>query len=625
MIAKAVANNLAEKISEKRGEKIKGYFLNIKGPELLNKYVGETERKIREIFQKATAKGNEDVPVVVFFDEMDALFRTRGTGLSSDVETTIVPQPLAEIDGVEGLKNVIVIGASNRQDLIDPAILRPGRLDVKIKIERPDRGAATDIFQKYLTADVPIAEAEMRGTVGATIEGMITAAVEAMYALSEENRFLEVTYANGDKEVLYFKDFSSGAMIESIVRRAKKLALKRLIGGGPKGISTEDLKTAVREEFKENEDLPNTTNPDDWAKIAGKKGERIVYGKPLMGESKEEQRSDARGFEYMEEKEGTSKEESRLINLILSNGARFYVDHAHPEYSSPETTNPRDLVIWDRAGERILNLSRQRAEAVSPPEQRILIYKNNTDGKGNSYGTHENYLMDRKVPFARIVQHMMPFFVTRQIFTGAGKVGAENNADPCDYQISQRADFLETEVGLETMHSRPIINTRDEPHADPEKYRRLHVIVGDANMAEISTYLKVGTTAIVLSMVEDDFIDRDLSVDQPVQAFRKVSRDLACRDTVRLKDGRTISAVDHQREFLALAKRYFKERQQPEPWVADVMGRWETTLDHLAEDPRQLGRELDWVIKRQLIENYVAKHDLECSYHCELMTVIQTL
>ena len=202
-----------------------------------------------------------------------------------------VANNLAEIDGVEGLKNVIVIGASNRQDLIDPAILRPGRLDVKIKIERPDRGAATDIFQKYLTADVPIAEAEMRGTVGATIEGMITAAAEAMYALSEENRFLEVTYANGDKEVLYFKDFSSGAMIESIVRRAKKLALKRLIGGGPKGISTEDLKTAVREEFKENEDLPNTTNPDDWAKIAGKKGERIVYVKPLMGESKEKQRS----------------------------------------------------------------------------------------------------------------------------------------------------------------------------------------------------------------------------------------------------------------------------------------------------------------------------------------------
>src|SRR5438034_783054 len=291
MIAKAVANNLAEKISEKRGEKIQGYFLNIKGPELLNKYVGETERKIREIFVKAKEKANEDVPVVVFFDEMDALFRTRGTGISSDVESTIVPQLLAEIDGVEGLRNVIVIGASNRQDLIDPAILRPGRLDVKIKIERPDRGAATDIFQKYLTADVPIAEAEMRGTVGATIEGMITAAVEAMYALSEENRFLEVTYANGDKEVLYFKDFSSGAMIESIVRRAKKLALKRLIGGGPKGISTEDLKTAVREEFKENEDLPNTTNPDDWAKIAGKKGERIVYVKPLMGESKEKQRS----------------------------------------------------------------------------------------------------------------------------------------------------------------------------------------------------------------------------------------------------------------------------------------------------------------------------------------------
>jgi proteasome-associated ATPase len=293
MIAKAVANNLAEKISEKRGEKIKGYFLNIKGPELLNKYVGETERKIREIFTKAKEKANEDVPVVVFFDEMDALFRTRGTGISSDVETTIVPQLLAEIDGVEGLKNVIVIGASNRQDLIDPAILRPGRLDVKIKVERPDRAAAADIFRKYLTPDIPLAEAERHAAGSATdaIEAMIAQTVEAMYSLDEDNRFLEVTYANGDKEVLYFKDFASGAMAESIVRRAKKLALKRLIGGGPKGICTDDLLAAVREEFKENEDLPNTTNPDDWAKIAGKKGERIVYIKPLMGETPAEKRS----------------------------------------------------------------------------------------------------------------------------------------------------------------------------------------------------------------------------------------------------------------------------------------------------------------------------------------------
>jgi proteasome-associated ATPase len=294
MIAKAVANNLAEKISEKRGEKIKGYFLNIKGPELLNKYVGETERKIREIFVKAKEKAADDVPVVVFFDEMDALFRTRGTGISSDVETTIVPQLLAEIDGVEGLKNVIVIGASNRQDLIDPAILRPGRLDVKIKIERPDKGAATDIFLKYLTGDIPIAAAETKehgGDVQAAIAVMIATTVEGMYALSEENRFLEVTYANGDKEVLYFKDFASGAMIESVVRRAKKLALKRYIGSRVKGVGLDDLLTAVREEFKENEDLPNTTNPDDWAKIAGKKGERIVYVKPLMGESKEKQRS----------------------------------------------------------------------------------------------------------------------------------------------------------------------------------------------------------------------------------------------------------------------------------------------------------------------------------------------
>jgi proteasome-associated ATPase len=293
MIAKAVANNLAEKVSEKRGEKIKGFFMNIKGPELLNKYVGETERKIREIFTKAKEKAAEDVPVVVFFDEMDALFRTRGSGISSDVETTIVPQLLAEIDGVEGLKNVIVIGASNRQDLIDPAILRPGRLDVKIKIDRPDRQAAADIMEKYLTPDIPMHEQEVGphgGDVPAAIARLIEMAVDAMYTLSDDNRFLEVTYANGDKEILYFKDFASGAMMESVVRRAKKLALKRYIANAEKGVKLEDLLSAVREEFKENEDLPNTTNPDDWAKIAGKKGERIVYVKPLTGESKDKHR-----------------------------------------------------------------------------------------------------------------------------------------------------------------------------------------------------------------------------------------------------------------------------------------------------------------------------------------------
>ena len=286
MIAKAVANNLAVRISEKRGEKVKGFFLSIKGPELLNKYVGETERKIREIFVKAREKAAEDVPVVIFFDEMDALFRTRGSGISSDVETTIVPQLLAELDGVESVKNVIVIGASNRQDLIDPAILRPGRLDVKIKIERPDKVAAVDIFNKYMTPALPIHERELRqhgGDMTPTLARMIDGTIEEMYSLEDTNRFLEVTYANGDKEILYFKDFASGAMIESVVRRAKKLALKRYIQTSDKGITQDDLLAAVREEFKENDDLPNTTNPDDWAKIAGKKGERVVSVRPLVG------------------------------------------------------------------------------------------------------------------------------------------------------------------------------------------------------------------------------------------------------------------------------------------------------------------------------------------------------
>jgi proteasome-associated ATPase len=293
LIAKAVANSLAKKVSEVTGDtNAKSYFLNIKGPELLNKYVGETERQIRLVFQRAREKSEEGMPVIVFFDEMDSLFRTRGTGISSDMESTIVPQLLAEIDGVETLKNVIVIGASNREDLIDPAILRPGRLDVKIKIERPDRESAKQIFSRYLTADLPLDEAEVKSSGGGdrekAVRVMIEHTVEEMYREDDDNRFIEVTYQNGDKEVMYFKDFASGAMIENIVRRAKKCAIKRHIAGDGKGIRLDDLLVSIKQEYKEHEDLPNSTNPDDWAKISGKKGERIVFLRVLMSEGKGE-------------------------------------------------------------------------------------------------------------------------------------------------------------------------------------------------------------------------------------------------------------------------------------------------------------------------------------------------
>jgi len=288
LIAKAVANSLAKKIAEARGDnprEAKSFFLNIKGPELLNKFVGETERHIRVIFQRAREKASEGTPVIVFFDEMDSIFRTRGSGVSSDVETTIVPQLLSEIDGVEGLENVIVIGASNREDMIDPAILRPGRLDVKIKIERPDAESAEDIFSKYLTEALPIHAddlAEFDGDRAACIAGMIQRVVERMYSETEDNRFLEVTYANGDKEVLYFKDFNSGAMIQNIVDRSKKYAIKSVLDTGATGLRVQHLLDSIVDEFAENEDLPNTTNPDDWARISGKKGERIVYIRTLV-------------------------------------------------------------------------------------------------------------------------------------------------------------------------------------------------------------------------------------------------------------------------------------------------------------------------------------------------------
>ncbi|MEV6286289.1 proteasome ATPase [Kribbella sp. NPDC051770] len=286
LIAKAVANSLAKKVAERTGvAEQKSFFLNIKGPELLNKYVGETERHIRLVFQRAREKASEGMPVIVFFDEMDSLFRTRGSGVSSDVENTIVPQLLSEIDGVEGLENVLVIGASNREDMIDPAILRPGRLDVKIKIERPDAESARDIFSKYLTTTLPLHADDLSEFGGDKVEcvnGMIQRTVERMYTEADENRFLEVTYANGDKEVLYFKDFNSGAMIQNIVDRAKKMAIKAFLDDKQKGLRVQHLLQACVDEFKENEDLPNTTNPDDWARISGKKGERIVYIRTLI-------------------------------------------------------------------------------------------------------------------------------------------------------------------------------------------------------------------------------------------------------------------------------------------------------------------------------------------------------
>jgi proteasome accessory factor PafA2 len=313
---------------------------------------------------------------------------------------------------------------------------------------------------------------------------------------------------------------------------------------------------------------------------------------------------DARGFEPVQEREPT-EEDLGLANVILPNGARYYVDHAHPEYSTPECATPRDLVVHDKAGERILERSLQLARDLLPPDHRIAVYKNNTDGKGNSYGCHENYLVDRKAPFSRIVRDLTPFFVTRQIFTGAGKVGVESSrleGRGAGYQLSQRPDFFEAEVGLETTLKRPIINTRDEPHADPEKYRRLHVIIGDANMCEVATFLKVGTTALVLKMVEDEFLP-DFSLDGPVQSLHEVSWDPTLQTTVRLADGRMLTAIELQWEYLDHAKRWAKENEDT-PANAEVVERWERVLERLEEDPLSLHRELDWVAKHRLLSAY---------------------
>jgi len=334
-----------------------------------------------------------------------------------------------------------------------------------------------------------------------------------------------------------------------------------------------------------------------------------THGRAMWDYTGENPLLDARGYEVSGERERPSAQDSRAINRVLSNGGRWYVDGAHPEYSTPETTNARDLVLFEKAGERIADRCREAADRALPPHQRLVLYKNNSDGKGNSYGYHENYLVARSVPFETLAEALTPFLVSRVVYAGAGKVGSENGADACAYQISQRADFFESLIGLDTMAKRPIINTRDEPHADEERYRRLHVIVGDSNMSEVSTYLKVGITALVLAMVEDGACRRDLALEDPVRAIKEISHDTTCTRKVRLKRGKEFSAIELQREYLDLARAYYATVEQS-PQVTDLLERWERVLAQLAEDPRHCARELDWVIKHELIGSYMHRKEI---------------
>ena len=333
-------------------------------------------------------------------------------------------------------------------------------------------------------------------------------------------------------------------------------------------------------------------------------------GEILWDYEQENPLADARGFQVDGEKYTPNQQENIARNKTLINGARYYVDHAHPEYSCPEVTNPRELVVHEKAGERILEASRREANGLLPAGTQMLLYKNNSDRKGNSYGAHENFLMDRRTSFKQVVEHLMPFFVSRQVYCGAGKVGSENRSHPCRFQISQRADFFETEVALDTMVKRPIINTRDEPHADREKYRRLHVIVGDANLSEYTIYLRMGVTAIVLSMIEDGAIKKDLSLRDPVRAIKDVSHDPSCKRTVQLESGKHLTAVQIQREYLEMAHQYLGSRAS-EPWERDVLEKWTFVLDCLGRDPMELDRHIDWVIKKSLVEGFMERKSLD--------------
>jgi proteasome accessory factor A len=337
-------------------------------------------------------------------------------------------------------------------------------------------------------------------------------------------------------------------------------------------------------------------------------------GEILWDYDQENPLADARGFQVDGEKYTPNQQENIARNKTLINGARYYVDHAHPEYSSPEVTNARDLVIHEKAGERVLEVSRREATALLPDGVTMLLHKNNSDRKGNSYGSHENYLMDRQTSFKRVVEHLMPFFVTRQVYCGAGKVGSENRAEPCDYQISQRADFFEVEVALDTMVKRPIINTRDEPHADREKYRRLHCIVGDSNMSEYTIYLRNGVTALVISMIEDGAIPDGLVLRDPVRAIKQVSHDPTCKTELALDNGKKMTAVQLQAEYFEAALRYTATRDI-DPIVQDVIEKWQYVIEKLAGDPMDLHREIDWISKKKLIETFMDRKELDWRDH----------
>ena len=347
-------------------------------------------------------------------------------------------------------------------------------------------------------------------------------------------------------------------------------------------------------------------------------------GEILWDYEQENPLADARGFQVDGEKYTPNQQENIARNKTLVNGARFYVDHAHPEYSCPEVTNARDLVIHEKAGERIIEIARREANALLPDGSQMLIYKNNSDRKGNSYGAHENYLMDRKTSFKQIVENLMPFFATRQVYTGAGKVGSENRGPQCDFQISQRADFFETEVALDTMVKRPIINTRDEPHADREKYRRLHVICGDSNLSEYTIYLRSGATSLVLSMIEDGAIKKDLSLRDPVRSIREVSHDPTCTTELQLDDGKRLTAVQIQAEYLEMALKYVAAGGA-DPMTKDILSKWEHVIDCLGRDPMELDQQIDWVMKKSLIEQFMDRksigwdapqvHMLDLQYH----------